>query len=184
MYAIISIDHIFLGPPTIHNIGNGQTSFEGEKVNLTCTASNDFDSSESLKIKWYGPRGTQLTSEIKNVNIYNTTNSITGQITSVLLLDSVNDTDTGGYTCRALNHPKSYTEKRTSLNVECEIVVYCEIYVEYVYSSLNHNIILCICIYGGFRGAFLCYACSLLIAFCIGISGCLECYILHIILLL
>ena len=115
--------------------------FEGEKVNLTCTASNDFDSSESLKIKWYGPRGTQLTSEIKNVNIYNTTNSITGQITSVLLLDSVNDTDTGGYTCRALNHPKSYTEKKTSLNVECEIVVYCKIYVEYVYSSLNHIII-------------------------------------------
>jgi len=113
-----------LGPPTIHSVSSGQTSFEGEKVNLTCTASNDIDSTESLRIIWHGPRGTQLTSEVTNVNIYNTTSSITGQTTSVLLLDSVNNTDTGRYTCRALNHPKSYTEKRTSLNVECKGVTW------------------------------------------------------------
>ena len=120
--AYVYFQHCFSGFPVIHSISSGQTSFEGKRVNLTCAASNDIDSTESLRIIWYGPRGTQLTSEIKYVNVYNTTNSITRQTTSVLQLESVNNTDTGGYTCRALNHPKSYTEKRTTLKVECKNV--------------------------------------------------------------
>ena len=122
------------GPPTIHSISSKLTSFEGEKVNLTCSASNDIDASEPLTIFWYGPRGTQLTSDMKNVNIYYKDDSITAQNTSILLMDTVNNTDTGQYTCRAFNHPKSYSEKKTSLDVECKMLP------ELLYSFLVNNL--------------------------------------------
>ena len=135
------MNFIFLslsGPPTIHSISSKLISFEGEKVNLTCSASNDVDSSESLTIFWYGPRGTQLTSIMKNVNIYLKDDSITAQNTSILLMDSVNNTDTGQYTCRAFNHPKSYSEKKTSLDVECKNIYEIHLCV-YVFNYMHEK---------------------------------------------
>jgi len=44
----------------------------------------------------------------------------TGQVQSVLVFDSVNRSKTGIYTCRAYNDPESYSEKSTTLVVECK----------------------------------------------------------------
>ena len=44
------------------------------------------------------------------------------QIQSVLILDSVNNTDSGEYICRAFNNPLCYVEEKIKLTVECEFI--------------------------------------------------------------
>jgi len=110
------------GPPIITFISNHTISLEGNKVNLICNATNDPDAVHALQVNWYkgGKRiksnGTQILFYYKtDIDATNTSN-----IHSVILFDSVSHTDHGEYTCRAYNHPQSYSELKTNLTVECE----------------------------------------------------------------
>ena len=107
-------------PPLITYISGKTVSFEGRKVKLTCNATNDVDADYPVQIIWYNFIGKQVQIVNKHVLIYSNTNSITGEIQSVLLFDPVNHTDTGMYTCRAYNHPQCYNEDKVNLTVECE----------------------------------------------------------------
>ena len=40
----------------------------------------------------------------------------------MLVLDSVNNTDSGEYVCRAFNNPLCYSEEKIKLTVECEFI--------------------------------------------------------------
>jgi len=95
------------------------TLSEGDKAIFTCNATNDIDSDHPLGFYWYSPTGALLKTQ-RHIFIYNTTNLISKQIQSVLLIDQINDTDAGVYTCRAFNHPKLYTESMIDLSVECK----------------------------------------------------------------
>ena len=57
----------------------------------------------------------------KRILLYNETVRDSRQLKSILTLDPVNPTDDGVYTCRAFNHPDSYTESKTTLVIECEL---------------------------------------------------------------
>ena len=112
---------ILLGPPDITYYSKEVVSFEGDKVNLVCNATNDGDAIEHIQISWYN--GTQLLkSDGKYVTIYSKYNSLTDQIHSILVLDSVNTSDAGEYICRAFNDPLCYTEHKINLTVECEFI--------------------------------------------------------------
>ena len=110
-----------VGPPIIIAISNTTVSLEGKKVRLTCVAINDVDATHSLQINWY-KRNKLVMSDGKRVILYNKTDKPSRQLTSMLLLDPVNRTDDGEYTCRAFNHPDSFSESRTNLTVYCEVV--------------------------------------------------------------
>ena len=112
---------IILGPPKITQTSSATVSFEGKKVQLTCSATNDVDAVHPLRIKWYNFEGKQVQVAFKNVLMYSNTNNFTHEMQSVLLFDPVNHTDTGMYTCRAYNHPQSYNEDKVNLTVECEL---------------------------------------------------------------
>ena len=95
---------------------------EGNKSKLTCTATNDNDSDQPLKIKWYNNSSDiQVKSDDSRILIYNTPYKKTGQLKSELLFDSVNRTDNGVYTCRAFNDPNCYTDKNVKLTVQCKL---------------------------------------------------------------
>ena len=93
--------------------------FERKKVNMVCNATNDGDAIDPVQISWYN--GTKLLkSDGEHVIIHKKHNTITDQIHSILVLDSVNSTDNGEYRCRAYNDPLCYTEKKINLTVECK----------------------------------------------------------------
>ena len=112
---------MLLGSPNITYYSNEIITFEGSKVNLVCNATNDGDAIDPVQISWYN--GTQLLEpDGKYVTIYNKHDTATDQIHSILVLDSINSTDDGEYSCRAFNHPLCYTETKINLTVECEFL--------------------------------------------------------------
>ena len=74
-----------------------------------------------MQISWYN-RTRLLKSDGKYVIIDNKHSSDSDHIQSVLILDSVNNTDSGEYTCRAFNNPLCYIEEKIKLTVECEFI--------------------------------------------------------------
>lgn len=116
-----------LGSPSITYYSKGITTFEGNKVNLICNATNDRDAIDPVQISWYN--GTQLIiPDGEHVTVYNNNDTVTGQVHSVLVLDSVDITEDGEYVCRAFNNPLCYTENKINLTVECEFVATCYIF--------------------------------------------------------
>ena len=89
---------------------------------LICNVTNDPDATaNSLQVYWYNPKGVQLkTIANDEILVYSNVDQTTGQVQSVLVLDSVNRSKTGIYTCRAYNNPESYSEKNTTLVIECK----------------------------------------------------------------
>jgi len=99
-------NNVFVGPPIINFISNHTVSL-GRKANLICIATNDFNAIHLLQINWY--KGNEhLTTDGKNILLYNKTDKSSKQLNSTLLLDPVNHIDDGEYACRAFNHPDSY----------------------------------------------------------------------------
>ena len=74
-----------------------------------------------MQINWYN-RTRLLKSDGKYVTIDNKCSSDSDQIQSVLILDSVNNTDSGEYICRAFNNPHCYKEEKIKVTVECEFI--------------------------------------------------------------
>ena len=114
---------MYIGPPNIAHIDHNKSPQEGNKINLSCIATNDNESDQALKIQWYNSGGVQVVSKESRISIYNTTNKETGQVKSVLLFDPVNRTDSGVYMCKAFNHPKSYIKANANLTVKCKLLV-------------------------------------------------------------
>jgi len=125
-----------VGPPIIDSVSVDKTVEEGQKVLFSCNATNDIDSNYSPKIIWYGTAGRQLKPN-KNISIYNTVDHLKGQIQSVLMINSVSHTDAGVYTCRALNHPKSYTENKINLIVNCKYFLHARMYCIFVMNYVS-----------------------------------------------
>ena len=97
---------------------------------MICNATNDVDAINPLSIDWYNSDGVKLVADERHVLVYSTTDPVTGQVQSVLLFDPVNHTDSGEYTCHAFNDNDCYTEDKTNLIVECEIIwSYCSCYM-------------------------------------------------------
>ena len=94
--------------------------FEGNKVTLTCDAINDVDAIDPLTVVWYSPNGVQLKSDGNKIVIYNEADQVTDRIKLFLLLDPVNRTNDGEYTCHAFNNKECYTESNANLTVECK----------------------------------------------------------------
>ena len=108
-----------LGAPHITYYSVEMVTFEGNKVDLVCNATNDADANVPAQISWYN--GTKLIKpDGKHVMVNSEQNNVTGEVHSVLSLNAVNHTDDGEYVCRAFNHPLSFTESRITLTVECE----------------------------------------------------------------
>jgi len=105
------------GPPIITFISNHTISLEGNKVNLICNATNDVDAVHSIQVNWY--KGEKhIKSDGSEILLYHETDidaTNTSKMHSVIVFDSVSHTDHGEYTCRAYNHPQSYSELRTNL---------------------------------------------------------------------
>ena len=74
-----------------------------------------------MQISWYN-HTRLLKSDGKYVTIDNKRSNDTDQIQSVLILDNVNNTDSGEYICRAFNNPLCYKEEKIKLAVECEFI--------------------------------------------------------------
>ena len=90
---------------------------------MICSAVNDVDAIHPLQIYWY--KGNKLvTPNGRHILLYNETDNATRQLNSTLLLDPVNRTDDGVYTCRAFNHIDSVSESKTTLIVQCTLVIY------------------------------------------------------------
>ena len=64
-----------------------------------------------------------MTPNGRHIILYNETDKATRQLNSTLLLDPVNRTDDGVYTCRAFNRNDSFSESKTSLSVQCMLVI-------------------------------------------------------------
>ena len=118
--VILLHKNVLLGPPIITLTSNYTVSLEGYKVNLLCIAINDIHTNYSIQINWY--KGNKLIRQKqKRILIYNIENVISRQLTSSLLFDPIKHTDDGEYTCRAFNHPDSYSKAKTILTVECKV---------------------------------------------------------------
>ena len=111
------------GPPKISYINPSKILLEGTKSIIKCVAINDQDSDQPLKIQWYDSSGMQVSDESRIV-INNTSNSVTDEVRSELSFDPVNRTDSGVYTCKAFNDPKCYTNKTTTLIVQCKFYMH------------------------------------------------------------
>ena len=110
------ISHV--GPPEVIFISNHTVSAEGDKVSLICIAINDVDAIQSLQINWY--KGNKLViPNGKRIILHKEPDSVSRQLKSTLLLDPVNRTDDGEYTCRAFNHNDSFSELNTTLTIQC-----------------------------------------------------------------
>ena len=83
-------------------------------------AINDLHANYSLQINWY-KRNKLIIPDGKRILVYNKTDKASKQLNSTLFFDPVNHTDDGEYTCRAYNHPDSYSETKITLCVECKI---------------------------------------------------------------
>ena len=123
----------YIGPVVINYITGNTVTFEGNDVTLICNVTNDVNS--SLEIMWYHEGELLVDEDHNDLNITNTTNSITGQVQSVLSFIPVRYTHKGEYKCSALNHLKCVAEENTLLTVECKL--FC-----------IHNILtMCVCTY-------------------------------------
>ena len=90
---------------------------------MLCIAINDAHANYSIQINWY--KGNNLiVPDLKRILIYNETTEDSLQLKSTLLLDPVNQSDDGVYTCQAVNHPDLHSESQTNLTVECEMIKY------------------------------------------------------------
>ena len=95
-------------------------SLEGNNISLVCVAINDIDAIHSLQISWY--KGNErVTSNGKDILLYNKADNVSRQLSSTLLFDSVSRTDDGEYTCQAFNHIDSFSEAKTILSVQCRV---------------------------------------------------------------
>ena len=113
---------MYIAAPRITYYSPATVSFEGNNVDLICNATNDADATDPVQVDWYYE--TQIIKpDGEYVVINNTRDNATGQIYSVLSFDSVNYTNDGAYTCKAFNHPLSFTENKIQLTVECELHV-------------------------------------------------------------
>ena len=112
-----------LAAPVINYYSPAIVTFEGNRVELVCSATNDVDAIIPVQISWYY-RSMVIKSDGESVLINNTRNNATGEINSVLSFDHINFTNDGVYTCRAFNNPLSFTENQIELTVECEFLVY------------------------------------------------------------
>ena len=97
-------------------------SSEGDKVSLTCNAVNDVDAIHPLQIYWH-KENKVVTPNKSHIILYNVTDNATRQLKSTLLLDPVNRTDDGVYTCRTFNRNDSFSESKTTLTVQCMPVI-------------------------------------------------------------
>jgi len=82
-----------------------------------CNATNDIDAPHPVQVNWYKDNQPLRTvgGRVRVYSKFNTSN----EIISVLLIDPVNYTDDGEYTCKSFNDPLSFTEVTTNLTVEC-----------------------------------------------------------------
>ena len=115
--------NVFVGPPIIVFISNHSVSLKGDKVMLLCIAINDVHANYSLQINWY-KRNKLIMSDGNHILVHNEAIDDSRQLKSTIILDPVNPTDDGVYTCKAFNHPNLYSELRTNLTVECETISY------------------------------------------------------------
>ena len=104
-----------VGPPTITYITDPLLTVEGNKISLTCNATNDEDAVESLQIVWYNEGLVPITGQQDVIEI-----GTTNKLQSTISFDSISHNHDGEYTCQAFNHPQLYTEAVTSLTVECK----------------------------------------------------------------
>ena len=92
---------------------------EGDKVNLICSVVNDVDAIHPLLINWY--KGNKLVMpDGKRIITHDEGDRC---LSSTLLLDPVNRTDDGVYTCGAFNRHDSFSESKTTLTVQCMPVI-------------------------------------------------------------
>ena len=109
-----------VGAPYITYHSAEVVTFEGNRVDLVCNATNDADAIDPVQINWYN--GTELIKpDGKHVMVNNVQNNVTDQVHSVLSFGYVNYTNNGDYVCRAFNHPLSFSESSIKLTVECEL---------------------------------------------------------------
>jgi len=120
MLVKYNLEHHFSGPPTITYVTDPLLSVKGNKTSLTCNAINDEDAVESLQIIWYHE---DLVAIIGQQNVIKSRGNITTELQSTISFDPVNHSDGGVYTCRAFNHPQSYTELKIKVNFECEEII-------------------------------------------------------------
>ena len=114
-------NHLLLtGSPVITYLNSSIVSVEGEKVTLTCVATNNFSSADQLNVEWYDKNGVKVISNGTYVSVYSDTNIVANKLQSFLTFNSVNRSNHGEYTCRVYNHPKKYDEARANLIVECK----------------------------------------------------------------
>ena len=63
-----------------------------------------------------------MTPNGRHIILYNETDNATRQLNSTLLLDPVNRTDDGVYTCQTFSH-NVFSELKTTLTVQCMLVI-------------------------------------------------------------
>ena len=90
---------------------------------MLCIAINDAHANYSIQINWY--KGNVLiVPNGKRILLYNETTKDSKQLKSTLILDPINSTDDGVYTCQAVNHPDLHSESQANLTVECKMINY------------------------------------------------------------
>ena len=112
-----------LAPPIINYYSPAIVTFEGNEVELVCSATNDVDAINPVQVSWYY-RSMLIKPDGENVVINNTRDNATDEIHSVLSFNSINFTNDGVYTCRAFNNPQSFTENQIKVTVECELIIH------------------------------------------------------------
>ena len=108
-----------LAPPIINYYSPAIVTFEGNEVELVCSATNDVHAINPVQVSWYY-RSMLIKPDEENVAINITRDNATDKIHSVLSFNSINSTNDGVYTCRAYNNPQSFTENQIKVTVECE----------------------------------------------------------------
>ena len=103
-----------IGPPI--NFSNHIVLLEAEKVNLICIAA---DPIHSQQINWYKGNNSVMPDD-NHILLHDEPAKC---LNSTLLLDPVNRTDDGVYTCQAFNHNGSFSESKINLTIECMIVI-------------------------------------------------------------
>ena len=89
---------------------------------MICSAVNDVNAIHPLQISWY--KGNKLvTPNGKHIILYSETNNAFRQLNSTLMFDPVNRIDDGLYTCQAFNRNDSFSESKTTLTVQCMVVM-------------------------------------------------------------
>jgi len=87
-----------------------------------CSATNDEDAADSLKILWYKTKDKITITGQQDAVLEKSSTSITTRLRSTISFDPVNHNDHGNYTCQAFNHPQLYTEAVTSVIVKSKIL--------------------------------------------------------------